>query len=117
MVFFPGVSGAPRPEEMARVSRAAGSPPGSPSERRRVRFDTSTCMAVALMVILLRTSAGAVERVAKGDAARRGRARASHRTGSSIDVERTRLAGAVGDAAWDASGDRRVRTTRRWTPP
>ena len=57
------------------------------------------------MVILLRTSAGAVERVAKGDAARRGRARASHRTGSSIDdVERTRLAGAVGDAAWDAGG-------------
>ena len=90
---------------MARVSRAAGSPPGSPSERRRVRFDTSTCMAVALMVILLRTSAGAVERVAKGDAARRGRARASHRTGSSIvDTERARLAGAVGDAAWDAGG-------------
>jgi hypothetical protein len=58
-------------------------------------------MAVALMVILLRTSAGAVERVAKGDAARRGRARASHRLNY---VERTRLAGAVGDAAWDAGG-------------
>lgn len=86
---------------MARVLHARGSPPGSPSERRRVRFDPSTCMAVALMVILLRTSAQAVERVAAGDAARQARARALRSPASgAIEAERARLAGAVGNAAW-----------------
>ena len=87
---------------MALVLHASrGSPPGSPSERRRVRFDPSTCMAVALMVILLRTSAQAVERVAAGDAARQARARALRSPArGAIDAERARLAGAVGNAAW-----------------
>ena len=86
---------------MARVLHARGSPPGSPSERRRVRFDPSTCMAVALMVILLRSSAQAVERVAAGDAARQARARALRSPArGAIETERARLVGAVGNAAW-----------------